>query len=194
MKKINSVRVICTVTHSAQYLERGQSKVPVYTVKVQRLSGVWDTLYVYSTTPMKVNSIYLVEGTIAPQTSLVAGLITPFIIIFAHSVKPSEDGFLNSVEIICKLQKPAVLRKTSRDNKVALLKVSQKDNSEKTPWLSVVCWGALAKQVSTYSIGTELLVQGILQSKSFGDTDSENQRTVMELAAQTITNLDALKD
>lgn len=194
MGKINSVRIICTVIHSAQYLKRGQSNVPVYTVKVQRLSGVWDTLYVHSKTPMKVGDIYLVEGTIAPQTSLITGLITPFIIIFAHSVQPNEDGFLNSVEIVCKLQKSAALRKTSRNNKVALLKVSQKENSEKTPWLNVVCWGALASRVSTYSVGTELLVQGILQSKSFGDADSEEQRTVMELAAQTITNLDELKE
>lgn len=82
-----------------------------------------------------------------------------------HELEGKNDERLTINGFICK---EPTYRETPLGRQISdVILASNRANSEKSDYIPCICWGRNAKKVSAYPVGTELKVEGRLQSRRY---------------------------
>ena len=109
-------------------------------------------------------------------------------------------GNLNKVMLIGRLGKDPEIRYTQSGSAVANFTLATSENwvdpqgqrKEKTEWHSVVAWNKLADLVQSYlKQGSQVYIEGKLQTRSWDDAQTGQKRYKTEISARTLQFLDS---
>ena len=167
------------------------------TLSVQRLSGTYDHLEVLAH-QMLTQGICLLDG---PMLE-VRGEIRSFnnhsgqgrrlvITVYARSITPWNGAPENSVTITGAVCREPVYRHTPLGREITDLMRAVSRKYRRRDYIPCILWGSVARMGAQCPVGTELCIQGRLQSRSYvkQTTDGPEERIAYEVSAITAQRL-----
>lgn len=172
-------------------------------VDVKRLSGEIDSIVV-----LVSEDIACPENSYVGQAIFVRGSYRSFnkpvsenkskleLFVFADSfelVDETENGDTNnSINLTGFVCKPPVYRKTPKGRIITDVMLAVNRNKRKTDYIPCVCWGDNAKKVKDYELGTEVMLVGRIQSRTYNkhiEGDVVESRVAYEVSVSKINKV-----
>lgn len=174
-----------------------------FTVRVPRLSGVYDILPVTIlernvTEAISLGQRICMAGQFRSYNRLENGKSRLFLAAYAQELL-SEDVKTapNTVELNGCLCKPPIYRTTPFGREIADFLLAVNRDYNKSDYIPCIAWGGNARFISMLSVGDRLAVSGRLQSreyqKKYSETDIEN-RVAYEVSVSRLELLDGQED
>ena len=114
------------------------------------------------------------------------------ITVYAFELEEDEGEHINEVRVTGAVCKPPVFRTTplGRDICDVMLAVNRK--YRRTDYLPVIVWGRSAREVADLPVGTELRINGRIQSRSYIKVKDgiSSERTAFEVSAVDVEVVD----
>ena len=167
------------------------------TLSVQRLSGTYDHLEILADQTL-TQGICLLDG---PMLE-VRGEIRSFnnhsgqgrrlvITVYARSITPWNGAPENSVTITGAVCREPVYRHTPLGREITDLMLAVSRKYRRRDYIPCILWGSVARMGAQCPVGTELCIQGRLQSRSYvkQTPDGPEERIAYEVSAITAQRL-----
>ena len=167
------------------------------TLSVQRLSGTYDHLEILADQTL-TQGICLLDG---PMLE-VRGEIRSFnnhsgqgrrlvITVYARSIPPWNGAPENSVTITGAVCREPVYRHTPLGREITDLMLAVSRKYRRRDYSPCILWGSVARMGAQCPVGTEMCIQGRLQSRSYvkQTTDGPEERIAYEVSAITAQRL-----
>lgn len=167
---------------------------------VRRLSQAEDVLNVVlrrellAACPVRPGMAVRVEGEVRSfnnRTGMVGNRLV--ITLFAKELAPAEPETLhvNELHIAGTLCKPPVYRKTPLGKEICDLMLAVNRPYGRADYLPCIAWGRVARQCGACTIGSQLGLEGRLQSRSYTKTECGESRvkTAFEVSVMKINDL-----
>lgn len=169
-------------------------------IRVERLSGVYDTLPVTipgrllsATDPVTLNGPVCVIGNVRSYNKLVDGQNRMYVTVFARSILPAAPGETqNDIQLVGAICKQPVYRITPFGREICDLMIAVNRNYSKSDYIPCIVWGRNALWASHMNVGDHVKVSGRMQSRDYEklmDNGEYALRTAYELSAYMIENV-----
>jgi primosomal replication protein N len=165
-------------------------------LQVIRDSGYIDLIPIlYSDTVICDGTTVLVQGQFRSRDIEVDGKLKVELYVFAKSICELTVGLdlpnINNISLTGFICKKPTLRTTPSGKQVSDLLIACNFGKDKTAYIPAVSWGKYARKSGKLLVGTEVAIQGRLQSRKYNKIlDSENgiyeERIAYELSISTI--------
>lgn len=111
--------------------------------------------------------------------------------VFVKSISKicGEDDEMNQIKLDGFLCKPPIYRKTPKGREVADIILAVNRNYGKSDYIPCVVWGRNARYISKFPIGTEVKLEGRIQSREYSkklDDGTQETRTAYEVSVSRI--------
>lgn len=108
--------------------------------------------------------------------------------IYAQQLTVEEGEDINQVSVVGTICKEPVFRTTPLGRDICDLMLAVNRRYRRTDYLPVIAWGRTAREMSALSVGTQLHVQGRIQSRKYIKVmgDESQERTAYEISAITV--------
>lgn len=172
-------------------------------VGVKRLSGEIDSIVV-----LVSEDIACPENSYVGQAVCVRGSYRSFnkpvsenkskleLFVFANSfelVDETENGDTNnSINLTGFICKPPIYRETPKGRIITDVMLAVNRNKRKTDYIPCVCWGTNAEKVKDYELGTEVMLTGRIQSRTYNkhiEEDIVESRVAYEISVSKINKV-----
>ena len=163
--------------------------------RVMRLSGADDVLPVtipaYLKNQLQTDVTYELQGYVRSYNKIIEDKSKLYIFVFAKNIVPVEDEMqvkgINEVDMRGYVCKKPIYRKTPFGKEICDVMVAV-NKGIKSFYIPVITWGRFSIMCSQLSLGTQIKIQGRLQSRQYVK-EIEGQtytKTVYEVSAQRV--------
>ena len=164
-----------------------------FTLEVARLSGTVDTLQILATeellsqTPITDGDALCITGQIRSYNSRNANGRRLIISVLADSISLTDLPHDNRVTLRGSICKEPIYRRTPLGREICDIMLAVNRSYHRADYLPCILWGRTAQEAAYYSVGTEILLTGRLQSRSYIKLleDRSEQRIAYEISAIT---------
>ena len=164
-----------------------------FPLEVRRLSGTTDRLNII----LRQSMLPLLEG--GSGSLCVEGQLRSFnnrrgegarlvITVFARELRYCQEEDSNLVLLHGTLCKAPTLRSTPMGRDICDLMLAVNRRCGRSDYLPCICWGALAREASAWTVGTALRLSGRIQSRRYLKQTEEGpvEKTAFEVSAAQI--------
>lgn len=161
-----------------------------FPLQVQRLSGNTDTLNIVlrkeqlAELELKETGMLSVEGQLRSFNNRRGQGAKLIITVFAKELHFCDDDYENTVCLRGTLCKEPNLRCTPMGRDICDLMLAVNRRYGRSDYLPCICWGHNARQASLWSVGTELSLEGRIQSRNYIKLTDEGpvEKTAFEVS------------
>lgn len=176
-----------------------------FTIEVSRLSGQLDLLPVtvserlLDQADLSVGSKIGISGQFRSYNKIDEEKSRLMLTVFVREFVDydSEDLPPNLIEINGYVCKPPVYRTTPFDRKICDVLLAVNRGYNKSDYIPCIAWGRNALFVKNIPVGTNLLIQGRIQSRIYNKKTSDGEteeRTAYELSISKLTKIDSMSE
>jgi len=115
------------------------------------------------------------------------------ITVYAFSIEEDFGDHINEVTVTGAICKPPVFRTTPLGRDICDVMLAVNRRYRRTDYLPVIVWGRKAREVADYPVGTELRVDGRIQSRKYIKIKDgiSCERTAFEISAIEVSAADS---
>ena len=194
----NSVR-LCGVMGQAPVFSHSSRGQQFYTfpLEVRRLSGNCDTVNILvrrqllDSVEVEERSRICVSGQLRTFNNRRGDGARLVISVFAREIYLSDEEDANLVELSGTVCKPPKLRCTPMGRDICDLMLAVNRHYGRSDYLPCICWGIKAREAARWTVGTELRLEGRLQSRSYVKLTESGpmERVAFEVSITTANEL-----
>ena len=161
------------------------------TLSVTRDSGIIDQIQILVkdiSIEDLISELVEVKGQFRSRDLDINGKLKVELYVYADSIKPINTLFKTSIQMTGYICKKPILRTTPSGKQIADLLVACNYNKDKTAYIPVIAWGKCARNSGKYTVGTQVSIQGRIQSRTYTKelNDSIVEFIVHELSAISV--------
>lgn len=108
-----------------------------------------------------------VKGQFRSRDLDVNGRLKVELYVYASSIKPITSEFKNNIQLTGYICKRPSLRTTPSGKQITDLLVACNYSKDKTAYIPVITWGKCARNSGKYTVGTQVSIQGRIQSRTY---------------------------
>lgn len=168
-----------------------------FTLSSKRLSDTFDTLPVTISERLlmdieaKTGQFVTVTGQLRSYNSYSEGKTHLILTVFAKDISINDERAkdINNIQLNGFICKTPVYRTTPFGREIADILLAVNRAYNKSDYIPIICWGRNAKFSSNLEVGTNILVTGRMQSRSYQKKISDNEvieRTAYEVSVSKI--------
>lgn len=196
MERTNNLVELCGVlTGRPEFSHAVRNEIYyVFPLGVERLSGTLDTINII------VKNELLEQAEVSEkQRVFVKGELRSFnnksgygnrlvITVYAQELGFTDDEDKNSVSLTGTLCKKPNLRKTPMGREICDMMLAVNRRYGRSDYLPCIAWGQLAENAAEWDVGTEISLQGRIQSRKYIKTEEDVavEKTAFEVSAVEI--------
>lgn len=196
MERTNNLVELCGVlTGRPEFSHAVRNEIYyVFPLGVERLSGTLDTINII------VKNELLEQAEVSEkQRVFVKGELRSFnnksgygnrlvITVYAQELRFTDDEDKNSVSLTGTLCKKPNLRKTPMGREICDMMLAVNRRYGRSDYLPCIAWGQLAENAAEWDVGTEISLQGRIQSRKYIKTEEDVavEKTAFEVSAVEI--------
>ena len=188
------------VTLPALSHENHGRKFYSFFLEVERLSGTADTLRVLAPedvlyrADLSGGDMLAVSGQVRSYNSHTPDGRKLHIFLYALQMDACCGDFANDVALTGAICKPPVLRRTPLGREICDVMLAVNRSRHRSDYLPCILWGRTAQQIAACPVGTQLALQGRLQSRQYIKSlpQGAETRTAYEISVRAAQPLPSL--
>ncbi len=168
-----------------------------FTLSSKRLSDVFDTLPVTISERLLTDiearrgQFVTVTGQLRSYNSYSDGKTHLILTVFAKDISINDEKAkdINNIQLNGFICKPPIYRTTPFGREISDILLAVNRAYNKSDYIPIICWGRNAKFSSNLEVGTNIIITGRMQSRSYQKKISDNEvieRTAYEVSVSKI--------